>query len=117
MRILALTSLLALSACATPQELIADALVGYGISPNQAQCVGGRLQSRLSLGQLQELGRLARAYQQNDPNPGALTPTDLIRVASQVRDARVPIEVGKAAAGCGLISGGPLGMLSAVVGR
>jgi hypothetical protein len=109
-------ALLALSACATPRERIADALVGYGIAPDKAQCVGGRLEQRLSIGQLQELARLARVYRENDPSPGALTPADLIRVASQVQDARVPIEVGKAAANCGLLSGGTLGVLSAVLG-
>ena len=117
MRILLLGSLLVLSACTTPRERIADALVGYGIAPDKAQCVGGRLEQRLSIGQLQELARLARVYRENDPNPAALTPSDLIRVASQVQDARVPIEVGKAAANCGLLPGGTLGMLSAFIGR
>jgi hypothetical protein len=111
------TGFLALSACATPRERIADALVGYGIAPAKAQCVGGRLEERLSIGQLQELARLARAYRENDPNPRALTPADLIRVASQVQDARVPIEVGKAAANCGLLPGGTLGMFSALLGN
>lgn len=117
MRTLILGSALLLSACATPQERIADALVGYGIAPAKAQCVGKRLEDRLGIAQLQELARLARSYRQNDANPQALTPSDLLRVASQVQDARVPIEVGKAAANCGLIPGGALGMFSALIGR
>ena len=116
MRSAIIVATMTLAACATPQDRIADALVAYGIAPNQAQCVGGRLEDRLSFGQLQELARIARAYRENDPNPGALTPSDLIRVASQVQDARVPIEVGKAAASCGLIPRGPLGMLSMLTG-
>ena len=116
MRIIILASLLALSACATPRERIADALVGYGIAPDKAQCVGNRLEDRLSIGQLQELARLARAYRENDPDPRALTPADLLRVASQVQDARVPIEVGKAAANCGLVAGASFGLLSALLG-
>ncbi|CAA9519471.1 MAG: hypothetical protein AVDCRST_MAG31-1488 [uncultured Sphingomonas sp.] len=113
-RLLPALAALGLAACATPSDRIADALVGYGIAPAQAQCVGARLEQRLSIGQLRELGRLARAYRENDPNPGALTVTDLVRVTSQVNDPRVPVEVGRAAAGCGLIGAGPLGMLNAL---
>lgn len=107
---------LALAACATPSDRISDALVGYGLAPEQARCVGDRLQRRLSLDQLQELSRLARSYREQDPNPHQLAPSDLIRVASQVQDIRVPIEVGKAAAGCNVIPDNPLGLLTAVVG-
>jgi hypothetical protein len=108
---------LALSACATPRERIADALVAYGIPPAEAQCVGTRLEDRLTLSQLQQLSGLARAYRENDPDPQALTANDLLRVASQVEDARVPIEVGKAAANCGVFPSGPLGMLGVLSGR
>ena len=112
-RTLVASAALAVTACATPSDRIADALVQYGIAPAQAQCVGSRLEQRLSIGQLRELARYARAYRTNDPNPGALTVNDLIRVTSQVQDPRVPIEVGRAAAQCGLIRTGPLGMLDA----
>jgi len=116
MRVLFLTSLLGLAACATPSDRISDALQGYGLAPQQARCVGDRLQSRLSISQLQELASLARTYRENDPNPGALTPSDLIRVAGGVRDVRVPLEVGKAAAGCGLVPRTTLGLLNAFTG-
>ncbi|URD61446.1 hypothetical protein M8312_02720 [Sphingomonas sp. KRR8] len=107
---------LTVAACATPSDRISDALVGYGLAPDQARCVGDRLQSRLSLAQLQDLARLARAYREQDPNPSQLNAGDLIRVASQVQDIRVPIEVGKAAAGCGIVPNTTLGLLSAVTG-
>ncbi|MCW3797291.1 hypothetical protein OMW55_05645 [Sphingomonas sp. BN140010] len=116
MRLLYLTPLLSLAACATPSDRITDALEGYGLAPQQARCVGDRLQSRLSVGQLQELAGLARTYRENDPNPQALTPTDLIRVASGVHDVRVPLEVGKAAANCGLIPGTTIGLLNMISG-
>jgi uncharacterized protein YcbK (DUF882 family) len=106
---------LGLAACATPSDRISDALVQYGIAPAQAQCVGGRLEQRLSLAQLQELARYARAYRDNDPNPAALTVTDLIRVTSQVQDPRIPIEVGRAAAQCGLVPSPALGLLQAAM--
>ncbi len=56
----------------------------------------------LSLGQLQQLGNAAAAYRRDDPNPGQLTAGDLIRVASEIRDPKIALEVGKAAATCGV---------------
>jgi hypothetical protein len=106
----------ALSACATPSERISDALVGYGIDRPHAECVGNRLQRNLSLGQLQELARLARTYRENDPNPGQLTVNDLLRVAGQVQDPRVPLEVAKASGKCGLVPRPFMSMMSAVSG-
>nr|WP_314447234.1 hypothetical protein [uncultured Sphingomonas sp.] len=76
------------SACATPKERIADSLAGYGLDAARADCVGTELQRNLSLSQLQELGRAARAFRERDPNPSRLTVDDLLRVASQVRDPR-----------------------------
>ena len=113
MRLVTILPLLALSACATPSDRIADALVAYGIAPHQAQCVGERLEDRLSVGQLQELARYARAYRDNDARPDTLDVTDLIRVASQVHDARVPVELGKAAANCGLLPSPAAGLVRA----
>ena len=103
----------ALSACATPSDRISDALVGYGINPREAQCVGDRLEKRLSLSQLQELAGLARSYRENDPEPRRLNINDLLRVAAQVKDPRVPIEVAKAAGNCGLAPRPFLSMVSA----
>jgi hypothetical protein len=103
MRNVIILPILALAGCATPSDRITDALVDYGIAPPQAQCVGERLEDRLTIGQLRELASYVRAYRDNDPDPNALGVTDLIRVASQVQDARVPIELGKAAANCGLL--------------
>lgn len=116
MRPLVILPLLALAACATPSDRITDALIDYGIAPPQAQCVGERLEDRLSVAQLRELSRYARAYRDNDPNPDALGIADLIRVASQVQDARVPIEVGKAAANCGLLPTSAAGIFRAFAG-
>ena len=98
------------SACATPRERIADNLTGYGLDEGRANCVGSELQRNLSLSQLQELAQAARAFRERDPNPSRLTVDDLLRVASQVRDPRVPIEVAKAAGRCRLA---PLGFAPA----
>ncbi len=95
---------LAASACVDPSAKIASSLEGYGFQPAQSQCVGERLEANLSLGQLQQLGRAARAARQGDTTPGRLTAGDFVRVAGQVKDPKVPFEVAKATAGCGLVA-------------
>jgi hypothetical protein len=93
-----------LSGCVDPSAKIATSLERYGFQPAQSQCVGERLEANLSIGQLQQLGRAARAAREGDTTPGRLTTGDFIRVAGQVKDPRVPLEVAKAAAGCGILS-------------
>ncbi|WP_236552757.1 hypothetical protein [Sphingomonas sp. 8AM] len=96
-----------LAGCVNPSARIASSLEGYGFAPDQSQCVGDRLEKNLSIGQLQQLGRAARATREGDTTPGRLTVGDFIRVAGQVRDPKVPLEVTKAAAGCGIVSSAP----------
>lgn len=95
----------AISACVNPSEKIAAGLTRYGLDQAQAQCMGDRLEVNLSIDQLQQLGRAARAVNEDDLTPGRLTPSDFIRVSAQLKDARVPLEVTKAAAGCGVLAG------------
>lgn len=116
MRFIFLAPTCVLAACATPADRISDALQAYGLPREQARCVGDRLEQRLSYSQLQELAGLARAYRQQNPDPGRLNAADLIRVSAQVHDIRVPLEVGKAAANCGLMPSATLGLLGAVTG-
>lgn len=94
---------LAASACVNPSAKIALSLEGYGFEPAQSQCVGDRLEANLSLGQLQQLGRAARAARGRH-HAGRLTASDFVRVAGQVKDPKVPFEVAKATAGCGLVA-------------
>jgi hypothetical protein len=100
---LAFFAAFSLAGCATPSARIATELTRYGLDATQAACVGDRLEANLSIGQLQELGRAARAIKEGDNTPGRLTASDLLRVASRIEDPRVPIEVAKAAAGCGIV--------------
>ena len=93
----------ALAACAAPATRISTGLQRYGLDESRADCVGGRLQSDLTLGQLQQRGRAAAASKQHDPNPGVLTVGDLIRVAGELKDPKIALSVGKAAAGCGVL--------------
>lgn len=90
------------AACASPKDRIADGLTGYGVAEAPARCVGERLQQNLSIGQLQELGRVARATRARDPDPSRLTLDDFLRAASEVRDPKIAIEVAKAAGRCNL---------------
>jgi hypothetical protein len=108
MRIALLTAVVALSGCVDPSRSIATELGRYGLEAGQAQCVGQRLEDNLTLGQLQQLARAAGAYTRNDTTPGTLTASDLLRVAGQIRDPKVPLEVVRAANGCGVA---PLGLL------
>ncbi|RMB35802.1 hypothetical protein C8J47_1323 [Sphingomonas sp. PP-F2F-G114-C0414] len=98
------TGALLLAACVNPSAKIATSLEGYGFQPAQSQCVGDRLEANLSIGQLQQLGRAAKASRQGDTTPGRLTIDDFVRVSGQVKDAKVPLEVGKAAAACRLMT-------------
>jgi hypothetical protein len=94
---------LAAAACAAPSTRIADGLQRYGLDQARSQCVGDRLGSNLSLGQLQQLGAAAAAYRRDDADPTRLTLSDLLRVAGEIDDPKVALEVGKAAAGCGVV--------------
>jgi hypothetical protein len=97
----------ATAGCVDPSARIASSLEGYGFAPDQSTCVGEHLESNLSLGQLQQLGRAARAAREGDTTPGRLTVSDFVRVAGQVKDPKVPLEVARAAAGCGIVTAAP----------
>ncbi len=92
-----------LAGCAAPATRVSTGLQRYGLDAGRADCVGTRLQGDLSIGQLQQLGRAAAAYRSGDTTPGTLTASDLLRVAGELKDPAIPIAVGKAAAGCGVL--------------
>ena len=94
---------LLLTGCATPSARISTELTRFGLDQNQATCVGDRLESRLSIVQLKQLARAAQVYSRNGPNPRHLTASDLARVAAQINDPQIPIEVASAAASCGVL--------------
>ncbi len=94
---------LVVTACAAPATRIATGLERYGLDAERSTCVGTRLQNDLSLGQLQQLGKAAAAYRKDDTDPTRLTASDLLRVAGEIRDPKIALAVGKAAAGCGVL--------------
>jgi hypothetical protein len=52
--------LLALAACATPRERIADKLIASGLPPTQARCVADRMVNELSGAQLRRVAAAAK---------------------------------------------------------
>ncbi len=103
-QILVFSGVAFVAGCVSPSARIASALTRYGLDAQQAQCAGDRLEDRLSLGQLQQLGRAARSVAQVDTSPGRLTVSDLIRVSAQIRDPQIAIEVTRAAVRCGVVA-------------
>ncbi|MDB5878234.1 MAG: hypothetical protein JWQ41_1648 [Variovorax sp.] len=89
-------------------QRISSALVRYGVAPEKAECVGDALSDRLSVSQLQSLGRAARAYQSIDRSNVSLTLFDLARVAAELRDPVIPIEIVRAGVKCAVLPVGAL---------
>lgn len=103
--VLACAALVAGAACTSSSSMIANELREYGFDAQQSQCMGDRLEANLSMSQLQQLGRAARAADSADTTPGRVTSEDFLRAASTIDDVKVPIEVAKAASGCGVLAG------------
>ena len=92
------------SGCAS--QRISSSLERYGVPPDKAECVGDSLASRLSTAQLQALGRAANAYKAVDRSSVSLTLVDLARVAAELRDPVIPIEITRAGVQCFVLSPG-----------
>jgi hypothetical protein len=88
------------ASCVNPSERIATQLEKYGFDAGQALCIGEHLEGNLSISQLKQLAAAARAAGAD----GSLTSGDLLRVASEIRDPKVAIEVARAGARCGVVS-------------
>jgi hypothetical protein len=102
-----LAALFPIAGCVDASEKISTSLTAYGLNGAQSRCVGDRLEQGLTFGQLQQLGRAVRAYSQGDTTPGRLTVSDLLRISKQITDIKIPIEVAKAAARCGILTSAP----------
>lgn len=87
----------------TPKiSIVAPELARYGLSAEQAQCVGTRLATNLSVWQIRQLKDVAAAGIRQDQ--GRLTPQDLVWIASRVRDSKVTLEVARATGACAIAS-------------
>jgi hypothetical protein len=65
MRLVAIASVLALAACATPETRVRTALMDAGLSKPIASCMADRMVDRLSLIQLNRLSGLKKLRGQN----------------------------------------------------
>ena len=86
-----------LAACTTPAQRIATKLGEFGVPSGQARCMGDRLQSRLSLGQLQRLDAIAR---QNGNRIERMTIGQIARALDDPRDPGLVVEVVRVGVGC-----------------
>ncbi|KPF78581.1 hypothetical protein IP88_03230 [alpha proteobacterium AAP81b] len=75
---------LLLAGCTTPSQRITTALASYGVPPARAQCMGERLGSRLSVGQLLRLQQIAGT------DGGKLRRLSLRQIADRLTDDRDP---------------------------
>lgn len=97
MRSVVVLPFLLLAACATPSQRIATKLTQYGVPPQQAQCMGDRLASRLSRQQLQRLADIA----QLDPDRvGRMTVNEIAVTLGESGDPAIVAEVIKTGLVC-----------------
>lgn len=96
-RHLLFAALAALAACATPSQKITSKLTEYGVPPTQALCMGDRLQSRLSVGQLQRLGEIGRL---NRDRMGRMSVNDIAATLNKPGDEALVAEVIRSGISC-----------------
>lgn len=83
----------------TKAALVAQDMARYGLNESEARCVGERLGNSLSIWQLRQL-MAAGAGAESEAGAARLTVRDLLRIASQVRDPEVTLEVAGATSDC-----------------
>ena len=83
-------------------SIVAPELARYGLSDAQSRCLGERLGTDLSVWQLRQLQIRAASVTRGYADPTRLTPSDLVYVATHVKDPKVGVEVARAAEACGL---------------
>ena len=99
--VLAALPFFALSACATPESRVRTALLDAGLSRPVATCMAQRMVDRLSLGQLQRLGRLSGLSQSRI---GELTIGEFLKKTRALGDPEILTVVTTAGLGCAIAS-------------
>jgi hypothetical protein len=99
--VVAFASLLAVTACATPESRVRTALFNAGLSKPVSTCMAQRIVDRLSLGQLQKLSRLSAL---RDTKIGNLTVGEFLRKARALGDPEILTVVTTAGLGCAIAS-------------
>src|SRR5688500_9214117 len=85
-----------------PSDIIAPELARFSLSQQEAACRSEQLGARLTPLQLRRFQRVAATVRQGYYDPAHLTLRDLSHVASTMSDPQVRLELGSAAAQCGL---------------
>jgi hypothetical protein len=85
-RMVAIASVLALSACATPETRVRTALMDAGLSKPIASCMADRMVDRLSLIQLNKLSGLKKLRGQNMRK---ITVDELLRRTRSLQDPEI----------------------------
>lgn len=97
LRFSVLSGLVLMAACASPSQRISAKLIGYGVPPSQAECMGDRLEQRLSISQLKRLGAVAEMSRNS---AGRMTVNDLARALNRPGDEAIVAEVLRTGLGC-----------------
>ncbi len=79
-------SLLSLSACATPETKIKNALVDKGLSERVASCMAGRMVDKLSTGQLLKIRKLEK-FEKKDP--GDISANQFVKYTRALQDPKI----------------------------
>lgn len=79
-------AILALSACATPETRVRNALTDAGLSRPVASCMAERMVDRLSLGQLNKLGGLSKL---KDRDAGDISVNEFIKRTKSLQDPEI----------------------------
>lgn len=81
-----LFSILALTACATPETRVKRGLMSAGLSESMSKCMAERMVDRLSLGQLNKLDGLGKLRKQN---PGDISFNEFAKRTKSLRDPEI----------------------------
>ncbi len=92
-------ALLTLAGCAMPADRIAKKLVELGVPASQARCMGVRLDQRLSLEQLRQLGRVANVDREQ---VGRMSLREITARLRDIHDPAIVAEIIRAGVGCAL---------------
>jgi hypothetical protein len=99
---LALTGLLALAACATPESRIRTALTDAGLPKQTASCMADRMVDKLSVAQLIKLQRISKATDKGLRNLTLKQFGDLVRRAG---DPEILAITTRAGLSCAVLGG------------
>lgn len=99
LRLLMLTPLAAIAACATPQNRVEAGLIKAGVSPRMASCMAPRMADRLSVGQLRKLQALSHVARRG---PGKMRVNELLDDVRALDDPEIVGVTSKAALVCAL---------------